>query len=99
MKLKTEDVLEIVKENSGATYYIANLLQNKFNTWERDVNEVRKHLINLRDSGLIENYPTSYKRQLSWRYIKKTKYHSIKDKKLTQKIYKNFFKLKRQTIC
>ena len=73
MKLKAENVLEVVKENSGATYYIANLLQNKFNTWERDVNEVRKHLITLRDSGYIENYPTSYKRQLSWRYIKNDK--------------------------
>jgi len=71
MQIKIEDVLEAVQERSGATYYIANLIKNKIENWERDVSEVRKYLKILKEKGYVENYETSYKRQLSWRIIEK----------------------------
>ena len=69
-KLTLENVLEIVKKNSGATYYIANLIKNKYPNWDRNVREVRQLLKELKNRGYIENYETCYKRQLSWRICK-----------------------------
>lgn len=66
-KLSLENVFEVVKMNPGATYYIANLLKLKYPDWERNVTEVRKILKMLKDRGYVDNYETSYKRQLSWK--------------------------------
>lgn len=76
-KITLENVLEIVQENSGATYYIATLVKNKYPNWERNVTEIRNLLKDLRDRGHIENYETCYKRQLSWRIRKDTKNQKI----------------------
>jgi len=70
MILTNEMVLNILENNSGATYYIANLIKNVYPEWERETSKVLSILKKLETINKIKRYDTSYKRQLSWKIVR-----------------------------
>ncbi len=71
MKLTSDMVLTVMNKNSGATYYIANLVKNMFPDWNRKTPRVLYLLKKLEKDGVVERYESSYVRQISWRISKK----------------------------
>jgi hypothetical protein len=74
VKLTDDMILQILKSNSGATYYIANLIKKEFKEWERKTSKVLYLLKKLERENKVERYETSYQRQISWKIIKKDFY-------------------------
>ena len=60
-------ILEILENNSGATYYIANLIKRDYPQWDRRTSQVLSLMKKLEKLDKVRRYNNSYARQLSWR--------------------------------